>query len=139
VGSAAVEALESSFLRPAAPVDETAPAAIPSLPASQERDGLGSVAGATSPKIQVAGEGSGAAQPPKLEEGDARISDLALFSWVVAFEADVNADEDEESATCHSLERGLLWAHRVFDKLILPATTVSPIDAVVHSRLLLFF
>jgi hypothetical protein len=92
----------------------------------------------TSLEIQETGEGSGAAQLSEPEEGDARISDLAHFSWVAAFEVSADAAEDEESAACPSLERGLLWAHRAFDELILPETTVSSLDATFHSRLLLF-
>jgi hypothetical protein len=64
-----------------------------------------------------------------------QISDLAHFLWAAAFEADASIDEDEESAACRSLERGLLWAHRTFDELILPTTTVSLLDAVVYSCL----
>jgi hypothetical protein len=40
---------------------------------------------------------------------------------------------------CHSLERGLTWAHRAFDELILPATTVRSLDAAACSGFLLFF
>jgi hypothetical protein len=40
---------------------------------------------------------------------------------------------------CHTLERGLTWARRVFDKLILPATMVSSPCTAVHLRFLLFF
>jgi hypothetical protein len=133
VDSTVAEALESSSLGPATPVDETTPMESPSLAAPQEHDALGSVVGATSLKIQEIGKGSGAAQPPELDEGDAQIFNLARFSWATAFEADASAGENEESAACHSLERGLLWARRAFDQLILPRTTVSPLDVVVHS------
>jgi hypothetical protein len=39
-----------------------------------------------------------------------RISDLARVSWAAAFEEDIDANEDEESAARHSLEHVLLWA-----------------------------
>jgi hypothetical protein len=93
----------------------------------------------TSPEIQEVGEGSGAAQLPELEEGDAWTSDLARFSWAAAFKEDASIDKDEESVARRSLERELLWAHRAFNELILPATMVSVLDAVVYSCLSLFF
>jgi hypothetical protein len=57
--------------------------------------------------------------------GGAWILDLVRSSWTGIREAELHADEDKEAATCHLLERGLGWAQRAFDKLILPATTVS--------------
>jgi hypothetical protein len=86
------------------------------------------VAKAASSEIQETREGSAAAQLPEPEEGDARILNLAHFSWATAFEAGADVEEDEESAGCHTLERGLSWACRAFDELILPATTVSFLD-----------
>jgi hypothetical protein len=83
-----------------------APTASPSLSAPQEHDALRSVAGATSLEIQEAGEGSGVAQLPEPEEGDAQISDLVRISWVAAFEAGAHVDEDEESGACHSSSAG---------------------------------
>jgi hypothetical protein len=76
---------------------------------------------------------------PELEEGGARISDLARFSWAATFEADASIDNDEECAAHRSLERGLLWARRAFDELILPTTMVSILNLVVYSCLFLFF
>jgi hypothetical protein len=72
---------------------------------------------------------------PELEEGGARISDLARSTWAAAFEADTSGEEDEETAACRSLERGLLWTRCAFDELILPVTTVSPFEAVAYSCL----
>jgi hypothetical protein len=34
-------------------------------------------------------------------------------------------DEDKEAAAQHRFERGLRWAERAFDELILPTTMVS--------------
>jgi hypothetical protein len=44
---------------------------------------------------------------------------------VATFEVGDDAEEDEESAARHTLERGLMLVHRSFDKLILSATSVS--------------
>jgi hypothetical protein len=139
VDSTVADAPKSLSLLPATPVDKAAPAVSLTISASQEHDVLGSAAGVASPEIQEAGEGSGAGLLSELEEGSARVSNLARFSWAAAFEVDTSVDEDEESAACRSIERGLLWAHRTFDELILPATTVSLLDAVVYSCLVLFF
>jgi hypothetical protein len=37
---------------------------------------------------------------------------------------DVNSEDDEEAAARNTLERGMTWARRAFDELILPATSV---------------
>jgi hypothetical protein len=37
----------------------------------------------------------------------------------------VDSEDDKEVVTRNTLERGLTWARRAFDKLILPATSVS--------------
>jgi hypothetical protein len=91
--------------------------------------------GVASLEIQKVEEGSGVGLLPEPEEGGAQISDLACSTWVAAFEADVSSDEDKETTSCRSLERGLLWVHRAFDRLILPATTVSLLDVVAYSCL----
>jgi hypothetical protein len=135
VDSAAASAPESLSLWPTAPVDEVVPAASPILPALQAHDVPGSAAGVTSPEIQEVREGSGTGLLPEHEEGGAWISDLAPSMWTIAFEADTFSDEDEETAACRSLERGLLWARRAFDEHILPVTTVSPFEAVVYPYL----
>jgi hypothetical protein len=36
-----------------------------------------------------------------------------------------DTEDDEEVAARNTLERGLEWAHRAFNELILPATSVS--------------
>jgi hypothetical protein len=116
VDSAAAEALESSSLWPrrgSTTVDETAPTASPSLADPQEHDALWSVAGATSPEIQEIREGSGAAQLPELEEGDARVFDIAHFSWATAFVVGAPASDDEESAACHTPESETCFGGRV--------------------------
>lgn len=49
-------------------------------------------------------------------------------TWIAARKAD--SHDDEEATARHRLERGLGWAQQVFDKLILPATTVSPTESI---------
>jgi hypothetical protein len=44
---------------------------------------------------------------------------------VAAFEVGDDTEDDEEAATCNTLERGLAWERRVFGELILLATSVS--------------
>jgi hypothetical protein len=65
---------------------------------------------------------------PELEEDDAQITDLVRSTWVAAYDVDTLDDEGEEAAACRNLKRGLGWARRAFDELILPATTVSPLE-----------
>jgi hypothetical protein len=84
--------------------------------------------GVTSPEIQVVGEISGAGLLAELEKDDARITDIMRSTCASTYEADVSDDEGEKAAGCRRLERGLGWARRVFDELILPVTTVSPLD-----------
>jgi hypothetical protein len=38
---------------------------------------------------------------------------------------DADSEDDEEVALRHTLESGMTWAHRAFNELILPATSVS--------------
>jgi hypothetical protein len=38
---------------------------------------------------------------------------------------DTDSEDDEEDTTRHTLDRGMTWARRAFDELILPATSVS--------------
>jgi hypothetical protein len=47
-------------------------------------------------------------------------------SWTETRAVEPHEDEDEEATTRHRLEWGLRWGGgRVFEELILPATTVS--------------
>jgi hypothetical protein len=72
---------------------------------------------------------------PEAAEGNMWITDFVHSTWSAACEADAPDDEDEEAVTYHRLERGLGWAHRAFNEIILPATMVSPLE----SRLNLVF
>lgn len=78
-------------------------------------------------KIQEVWEGSGAGLLPELEENGTPITDLVCSTWAATYEVDALDDEGEEAVSCCRLKRGLGWAHRAFDELILPATTVSPL------------
>jgi hypothetical protein len=73
--------------------------------------------GVTSPKIQEVGEGSGAGLKPEIKEDGTQITDIMRSSY-----------EGEEAASYCLHERGLRWARRAFDELILPVTTVNPLD-----------
>jgi hypothetical protein len=121
----AAEVSEVSSIQPVAAVEEVAPVTSQLAIAPQERDAPEGAVRATSPKIQETGEGSGAALPRDAEDEDARILDLAQVPWASAFEVGDDAEEDEESAACHTLERGLVWASGAFDELILPTMSVS--------------
>jgi hypothetical protein len=52
---------------------------------------------------------------------------------------DADSEDDEEVLARHTLEHGMTWAHRAFDELILPTTSVSflvkdyLLDSVVFS------
>jgi hypothetical protein len=48
--------------------------------------------------------------------------ELACSSWATTTGLDTDSEDDEEATTHHTLERGMTWARRAFDKLILPAT-----------------
>jgi hypothetical protein len=81
--------------------------------------------GATSPEIQEAEEGTGAALLQGVASGEAQSLELSCTPWVATFEAGDDAEDDEEAAACNTLKCGLEWAHRAFDELILPSTSVS--------------
>jgi hypothetical protein len=95
---------------------------VPSQPAAapQERDAPEGKTRAASPEIHEAKEGSGAALLQGAVSGEAQALELACTAWAVAFEAGDDAEDDEEDATCNTLEHGLAWARHAFDELILP-------------------
>jgi hypothetical protein len=80
---------------------------------------------AASPEIQEAEEDTGAVLPQGATSGEAQTLELACTSWAAAFESDDDAEDDEKVVARGTLERGLEWACRAFDELILPATSVS--------------
>jgi hypothetical protein len=57
--------------------------------------------------------------------GEAQTLELTCTSWAATFESGDDIEDDEEVATCNTLERGLNWACCSFDEMILPATSVS--------------
>jgi hypothetical protein len=46
----------------------------------------------------------------------------------------VDSEDDEEAAACNTLEHWMTWAHRAFDELILPTTSVSILVRGVASQ-----
>jgi hypothetical protein len=114
-----------SSVQPVVAAEEEAPAM--SLPAVvlQEHNAPEGTTRAASPKIQEVRESSGVALPQDVGGGDGRVLDLARVPWMVTFEVGDDIEDDEEAAACNTLERGLVWARRAFDELILPATSVS--------------
>jgi hypothetical protein len=79
---------------------------------------------ATSTEIQGAEE-AGAALLQGAASGEARALELACTSWAATSGSGNDTEDDEEVATCNTLECGLDWARCAFDELILPATLVS--------------
>jgi hypothetical protein len=67
----------------------------------------------------------GAALSQGTASSEARAPELACTLLAAAFKAGDDTEDDEEVAACNTLERGLEWAHRSFDELILPSTSVS--------------
>jgi hypothetical protein len=82
------------------------------------------VARATTPEIQVTEE-MGASLSQGAACGETRTLELACTSWAATSRLDANSEDDKEAAARHTLERGMTWACRAFDELILPATSVS--------------
>jgi hypothetical protein len=56
---------------------------------------------------------------------EARTLELVCASWAASFGIGTDSEDDEEAAARNTLERGMTWARRAFDELILPATSVS--------------
>jgi hypothetical protein len=57
--------------------------------------------------------------------GEAEALELARTPWAAAFKVGDSTEDDEEAEVCNTLERGLAWARRTFDDLILLVTSVS--------------
>jgi hypothetical protein len=79
---------------------------------------------ATTPEIQEAEE-MGASLSQGEVGGEAWTLELACTSWAANSRLDTDSEGDEEAAASHTLEHGKTWARRAFDKLILPATSIS--------------
>jgi hypothetical protein len=118
------EAWSSSPRSVAADADEVV---VPDEPATalQERVAPEDTTRSVSPEIQEAEEGAGAALLQGAAGGEAQTLELACTSWAATSESSDDAEDDEEVAARNTLERGLNWACRAFDELILPATSVS--------------
>jgi hypothetical protein len=105
----------------------------------QEHDAPEGATRAASPEIHEARENSGAALPRDVGGSDVRVLELVGFSWAAAFEIGDVVEDDEEAVVCNTLERGLAWARRTFDELILPTMSLSLLcanDAFLISRVL---
>jgi hypothetical protein len=76
---------------------------------------------ATTTEIQEAEE-TGASLSQGAAGGEVRTLELASTSWVATSGLDADSEDEEEATARHTLERGMTWARRVFDELILPAT-----------------
>jgi hypothetical protein len=79
---------------------------------------------ATTPEIQEAEE-TRASLSQCAACGEAQTLELTSTSWAATSGLDADSEHDEEATACHTLERGMTWARRAFDELILPATSVS--------------
>jgi hypothetical protein len=93
--------------------------------APQERVAPECTTWAAFPEIQEAEEDTGAALSQGAESSGAQALELACAPWVAASEAGDATAATNEVAARNTLERGLEWARRAFNKLILPATPVS--------------
>jgi hypothetical protein len=80
---------------------------------------------AASPEIQEAEKGAGASLLQGAASGEAQTLELTCTSWAATSEPGDDNEDDEEVAARNTLERGLNWPCRIFDELILPATSVS--------------
>jgi hypothetical protein len=79
---------------------------------------------AASPEIQEAEE-TGASLSQDVAGGEAQTLELVCTSWAATSGSGDVSEDDEEVVARNTLVRGLNWARRVFDELILPATSVS--------------
>jgi hypothetical protein len=70
-------------------------------------------------------EETGASHSQGATGGEAQTLELTCTSWAATSGLDADSEDDEETAARHALERGMTWARRAFDELILPATSVS--------------
>jgi hypothetical protein len=77
-----------------------------------------------SPEIQEV-EGTGASLSQGAVRNEAQALELAYTPWAAVSGSRDDSEGDEEAMVCNTLERGLNWACHAFDKLILPATSVS--------------
>jgi hypothetical protein len=90
----------------------------------QESTAPETMTGATSLEIREAEE-IGASLSQDAVGGVAQTLELMCTSWAANSRLDVDSEDDEEAAARNTQERGMTWARRAFDELILPATSVS--------------
>jgi hypothetical protein len=114
-----------SLPRPVAAATEEVPVSGEPAVALQEHIAPKVTTRAASPEIREVEEDTSAALLQGAASGEAQTLELACTPWAAAFESGDDAEDDEEVTACSTLERGLEWVRRAFDKLILPATSVS--------------
>jgi hypothetical protein len=85
---------------------------------------------ATTPEIQEAEETEASLSQGAMG-GEARTLELACTSWATTSGIEIDSEGDEEAVTRHTLERGMTWARRAFDELILPTTSVSSLVKIL--------
>jgi hypothetical protein len=79
---------------------------------------------ATSPEIQEAEE-AGASLSQGVAGDEVRTLELVCVSWAASSGLGADSEDDEEVVARNTLERGMTWAHRAFDELILSVTSVG--------------
>jgi hypothetical protein len=124
VAEAVVEEVRSSPPRLVA--TDADKARVPDEPAATDQGQAtpeGSVMTA-SPEIQEV-RGTGASSSQGAARNEAQALELACTPWAAISESGDDSEDDEEAAARNTLEHGLNWAHRAFDELILPATSMS--------------
>jgi hypothetical protein len=112
-------------LAPVAADAESVEVRIPDEPASvaQGLVASGTATRATSHEIQEVKE-AGASLSQGVAGNEACTLELARVLWASSSGLGANSEDDEEVVSCNTLERGMTWARRAFDELILPATSV---------------
>jgi hypothetical protein len=114
----------SSPTRPvAADADEVRTLDGPAAAAQEQATPKGTTR-AASPEIQEVEE-MGASLSQGTGSSEARTLELTCTPWAATIGSGDDSEDDEEVAAQNTLERGLNWARRAFDELILPATSVS--------------
>jgi hypothetical protein len=116
----------SSPPRPVAADAENVEVRIPDEPAAVAQGPVApeTTTRAVSPETQEVKE-AGASLSQGVAGNEARTLELARASWAASSGLGADSEDDEEAEAHNTLERGMIWAHRGFDELILPATSVS--------------
>jgi hypothetical protein len=116
----------SSPPHPVAADTESIKVRIPDEPAAVAQGPVASktTTRAASPEIREAEEAEASLSQGVVGD-EARTLELACASCAASSGLGADSEDDEEAASRNTLERGMTWACRAFDELILPATSVS--------------